>query len=170
MQHHLIRQDVVDAGIRWYEHGGVAIVLASRSMLMQSHTCHDTDICGTRAESLMCAVNNRSYGDHTHTEMYGVAQTNDCMISGTSRPNCSQNPTAVSASAAKPTCSKITGGTTTHRKWTSSPSNPAHECGWTGEPVATKRRAFASDTWTCHLQHATKWRCNGQAAMCVHES
>ena len=154
-QHHLVRQDVVDAGFRWYEHGGlrggVAVVLASRSMLMQSHTCHDTGICGTWAESLMCAVNNRSYGDHTHTEMCGVAQTNGCMISGTSRLNCSQNPPAVTASAARPTCSKITVGTTTHRKWTSSPSNFAHECGWTGEPVVTKRRAFASDTWTCLL-------------------
>ena len=68
LQHHLIRQDVVDAGIRWDEHGGVAIVLASRSMRMQSHTCHDTDICGTKAESVMCAVNNRPYGDHTHTQ------------------------------------------------------------------------------------------------------
>ena len=42
LQHHQIRQGVVDASLPWYEYRalrrGVAIVLADRSMLMWSHT------------------------------------------------------------------------------------------------------------------------------------
>ena len=137
---------------------------------------------GTMVESLMCVVNNRtSTRYHTictairiYTECIRqmvILHTQNCMVwhkrmaawcegsksSGISRPNCSQNPTRVFASDASPTCSKITCGTITHRKWTSSPSRPSHECGWIGVPVVTKRRAFTGDTWTCHLQHAATW-------------
>ena len=128
-------------------------------------------MCGTRVNSLMCAVDNRATRHvaivHTHTELHDIAHTGDYTISGTAMPNCSQNPARLPASSENPQCSKTPCGTRTQRKGTSSPSSPPAECGWIGAPVATKRRASTSGTWTCHSTHATDWWGTSQKAMGV---
>ena len=52
-----------------------------------------------------------------------------------------------------PTCSKIIGGTRIQRYSTFKPVKPSDECGWTGVPLVTNRRASVGDVCAnipCH--------------------